>query len=234
ASEVRLGVHMWYLKYKEYEEESVRNDYEVSKKYLDELYGKTTPTAVYLRKHQPIDPLIAPALNSPLCESISERDNEFAIYLTLGANSKMFLGQLAHEVAHLKNAHASDLYIEGINTNFARKLHSHLGREDEWLEWEDHFSAGKDPLYADTYFLIKELEEEISHDFVSKAFNHLTLTKGKDEKSIYVISLKQWLNEIEGEERANAVKIFEKHQAKILLHKSGDYEQTQMLAELEA
>ncbi|QYK12778.1 hypothetical protein K0I63_18975 [Shewanella rhizosphaerae] len=225
---------MWHLKYKEYEEESVRSDYEISKKYLDEIYGKTTPTAVYLRKNQPIDPSTASALNSPLCEPIPERDNEFAIYLTLDANSNMFLGQLAHEVAHLKNAHVSDLYIEGINTNFARKLHSHLGREDEWSEWEEHYRAGKDPLYADTYFLIKELEEEISHDFIRKAFSHLTLTKGKDDKPIYVINLKQWLNEIEGEERAKAVNIFKKHQAKILSHKSGDYDQTQMLAELEA
>lgn len=225
---------MWYLKYKEYEEESVRNDYEVSKKYLDELYGKTTPTAVFLRKNQPIWPSIAPVLDKPLCEPIPKRHNEFAIYLTLDANSNMFLGQLAHEVAHLKNAHAADLYIEGINTNFARKLHSHLGREDEWSDWEAHFSAGKDPLYADTYFLIKELEEEISHDFVSKAFDHLTLTKGKCDKSIYVINLKQWLNEIEGSEREKAVKIFEKHQDKILSHKSGDYDQTQMLTELKA
>ncbi|EIA1590354.1 hypothetical protein WB904_004168 [Vibrio parahaemolyticus] len=225
---------MWYQKYKKYEEKSVINDYELSKNYLDELYGKTSPTAVYLRKNQPIDPSIAKVLTSPLCEPIPERDNEFAIYLTQDANSNMFLGQLAHEVAHLKNAHAFDLYIEGINTNFARKLHSHLGREDEWSEWEDYFGSGKEPLYADTYFLIKELEEEVSHDFVSKAFNHLTLTKGKDDKSIYVINLKQWLNEIEGEERAKAVKIFEKHQAKILSHKSGDYDQTQMLSELEA
>lgn len=225
---------MWYLKYKEYEEKSVKDDYESTKKYLDELYGKTTPTAVHIRKNQPIDPSFTPVIKNPLCESIQERDNEFAIYLTLDANSNMFLGQLAHEVAHLKNAFAADLYIEGINTNFAKKLHYHLGREEQWSEWEAHFNAGKDSLYADTYFLIKELEEEIGHDFISRAFNHLTETKGKDNEIIYVINLKQWLNEIESTERAKAVKIFKKHQNKIFSHKSGYYERTQMIDDVEA
>ncbi|EJR0682705.1 hypothetical protein NX625_004667 [Vibrio parahaemolyticus] len=223
---------MWYPKYKEYEEDSVRTDYEISKQYLDELYGETTPAAVYLRKSQPKDPLLAPEFNYPLCEPIPEKNNEFAIYLTLDANSNMFLGQLAHEVAHLKNAYAMDLYIEGINTNFGRKLYNHLGKEDEWLDWEDHYANHKDPLYADTYFLIKELEETLGHDFIAKAFEHLE--RIESGKSVYRINLNNWLNELDLDLKKKAVKIFKKHENKLSLHRNGKFIHTQLIGEIEA
>ncbi|WP_345868407.1 hypothetical protein [Shewanella algae] len=223
---------MWFELYEEFKEASVFADFNLSKIYLDELYGKTEISEIYLRKSKPIDPTKAPELKWPLCEPIPEIENGFAIYLTLEANSDKFLGQLAHEVAHLKNAYAYDLYIEGINTNFAKKLHSHLDREDEWLAWEEHFGAGKDPLYADTYHLIKELEEDIGHDFIKKAFSHLIPTKVNGHKERYFVNLKNWLDEINGITKIKAVNIFKKHQKNILSHKNGEYGQTQTIDEI--
>lgn len=112
---------------------------------------------VHLRHSTPLDPARGLRSGFRLAELVSARDGEFAIYLSRTPGEYAFEGQLAHEIAHLLNAELFDVYAEGLGTVFAERLLRERG--GDWTGWERHFREGGDPLYAHSYYMMREVWE---------------------------------------------------------------------------
>jgi hypothetical protein len=80
----------------------------------------------------------------------------FVLFVSVTPEAPAFFGQLAHETFHLYLPRLRDAYVEGICTLLAEKL---LRREGlPWNRWQEHFRAGREPFYAQTYWLVRDLE----------------------------------------------------------------------------
>jgi len=167
--------------------------------YAIKLYGepRIPVTKVFLR-YRP---------QGALTNLTDSRKGVFTIFLSRKPQEYSFYGQLAHEVVHLLNAQLYDSYVEGLNTVFSEKLLKRSGRD--WSGWEKYFKGGKEPFYAATYFMMKEVSEAAG-DSAMKNFPSHAKYDPKNAQRMF-IDIQEWINSIPKEKRDKVKSVILKH-----------------------
>jgi hypothetical protein len=120
----------------------------------------------------------------------------FTIYLGRRPNEYSFHGQLAHEVAHLLNARLFDCYAEGLGSLFAERMLLKNGLD--WSGWVNYYKQGGDPMYAATYFMMKDVSEAAGAANMKKLLSFAVKKPGAD--TMY-IDINAWLNSMSGDSK---------------------------------
>ncbi len=173
--------------------------------FAEKLYGKPMIAVkrVKIRLSTPIDGDANLRQKFQLCEMTDPANGLFTIYLSREPWEYAFYGQLAHEIAHLLNARLFDCYVEGLNTVFAEKLLKKEGKD--WSGWLKHYQSGADPLYAQCYFMMKEICAVAGGDNMKKFLEYSVYSDQKREKMR--VDIDAWLNSLPLSKRKRIKKI---------------------------
>jgi len=132
----------------------------------------------------------------------------FTLYLTRKQHEYAFHGQLAHEIAHLLNAHLFDAYVEGLNMVFAELLLKEHNLD--WRGWQQHFEQNGDPFYAATYFMMKDVSQAAGKDAM-KTFLSFARYENNPSSRMY-IDINAWLSSL-SPQKQQAIKAIIRHHA---------------------
>jgi hypothetical protein len=134
----------------------------------------------------------------------------FTIYLGRRPNEYSFYGQLAHEVAHLLNARLFDCYAEGLGSLFAERMLLKNGLD--WSGWVNYYKQGGDPMYAATYFMMKDVSEAAGAANMKKLLSFAVKKPGAE--TMY-IDINAWLNSMSADSKEAVAEAINQNSAQV-------------------
>ena len=197
----------WYQYYQPINNSNAKQFVSKGIKHATQLLGKPAipVNKIHLRFSKPLNPKFRE--NFQLCEITDSDKGIFTIYLSHKPEKYSFWGQLGHEIPHLINAKLYDVYFEGVNTVFSEKLLKKEGRD--WNGWLKHYKSGKDPFYAATYFMMKEVWSIAGNTNMRNLLSHAVATS--KTKNRMHIDIDSWLNTLPNNERNKIIKVIHSH-----------------------
>jgi len=142
-----------------------------------------------------------------LTEISNDEKGEFTIYVSRTPQEYAFAGQLAHEVAHLLNPNITDAYYEGLCTVFAEE---HLKTNNlDFSGWLKFFEKNRDPFYSQTYFLMREIFDEVGQEAMMN-FHLYTLNNTHNTQQL-AIDIEKWLQTLGRSQQAAVKNIINQH-----------------------
>jgi hypothetical protein len=171
------------------------------------LGGPAAPVrTVHLRRSQPLDPAAALRRGFQLTEVVDATRGEYAIYLSARPGEAAFAGQLAHEAFHLFEPRARDVYVEGLNGVLAEEFLRSRGLD--WESWLRHFRAGKEPLFAGAYFLMREVADVVGPEALGTLLR--VAVPSPADAGRREIDIDRWLDSLDPERRFEALESIRK------------------------
>lgn len=159
---------------------------------------------VILRRSQKTDAASRYRLaeNFSQTQCIDSTNGIFVVYIGVDPDHQNYYPLLAHESAHLIDAHIMDWYVEGVATLFSREMCSEL--EKSWGTWERHFRRSRRDPYALSYRMLRDLKELCPEAYPEIVRHVMPNPRNADWKCIDIDS---WLETLDAERRAAALEI---------------------------
>ncbi len=160
-------------------------------------------TALYGNPTSSVNEVTVVLRPDPSPETVEVQTGVFTIYIPIcrdprtGPDDYWFHALLAHEIAHLLNAHLFDCYVEGLNGIFAEELltRTSVGSERyrQYLEGQRCVDTSE-AFYAVTYFLMKDLSREAGEEHMRNFLGCATWTDSGETRMH--IDIDQWLDSL--------------------------------------
>ncbi|MBX9668898.1 MAG: tetratricopeptide repeat protein [Candidatus Obscuribacterales bacterium] len=157
----------------------------------------------------PVNTLLIFHRPGPNCQTImmDEEKGIFCIFIANQRDDDHFFGNLGHEVLHLLNAKLFDPYIEGLCSVFGEQAIDDTNPIGARHRAAFRTLVARTPFYAETYQMIKDIEQRENRDNVSTLFNYAT--KEPTVEWLHV-DVDRWLNSVSVEDRKTIAPIIDK------------------------
>ncbi len=172
----------------------------------------------------PVNTLLIFHRPGPNCQTIMMDEDKgiFCIFIANKRDDDHFFGNLGHEVLHLLNAKLFDPYIEGLCSVFGEQAIDDTNPIGARHRAAFRTLVGRTPFYAETYQMIKDIEQREYKDNVSTLFNYAT--KEPSLEWLHV-DVDRWLESASVDDRKAIVPIIDKFAVSIdkSMPKNGAY-----------
>jgi len=132
------------------------------------------------------------------------------IHLRLGPGDFSFYYELAQEIPHLLNSRLRDVYVEGLNLIFAKKLFAQTSRD--WAPFEQSLQNNS-PVYCGSYCMMEDLWSVVGDENILTFLQQAVYAPC--HKGWQKIDIDAWLQSLDSDFATEARKVILRHYARV-------------------